>query len=182
MPRAARRPFDTVDPPAEAWMVAGGVGLAPFATLGDALSRAARRRRCFTARAPVRALRPGLVHVARHRLVSPEDGTTGERGASRPLERELDRSATSFGASRSRIPVDIMIYAAAQPMLEAVAHVAARSDGHRRSQSTRDGMRHGGCYSCVIPVVTRRPKALGLSSHDGRASPVRFRGEDVVWD
>ena len=31
------RPFETVDPPAEAWMVAGGVGLAPFATLGDAL-------------------------------------------------------------------------------------------------------------------------------------------------
>ncbi len=31
------RPFETVDPPAEAWMVAGGVGLAPFAILGDAL-------------------------------------------------------------------------------------------------------------------------------------------------
>src|SRR5207248_9823290 len=27
------RPFIPVDPPAEAWMVAGGVGLAPFATL-----------------------------------------------------------------------------------------------------------------------------------------------------
>src|SRR5678816_4844625 len=25
------RPFDLVDPPADAWMVAGGVGLAPFA-------------------------------------------------------------------------------------------------------------------------------------------------------
>src|SRR4029450_5140918 len=31
------RPFEIVDPPAEAWMVAGGVGLAPFATLGEAL-------------------------------------------------------------------------------------------------------------------------------------------------
>src|SRR5262245_41313192 len=31
------RPFTTVDPPAEAWMVAGGVGLAPFATLAEAL-------------------------------------------------------------------------------------------------------------------------------------------------
>src|SRR5258706_7540986 len=31
------RPFELVDPPAEAWMVAGGVGLAPFATLGVAL-------------------------------------------------------------------------------------------------------------------------------------------------
>src|ERR687891_212924 len=31
------RPFEPVDPPAEAWMVAGGVGLAPFVTLAEAL-------------------------------------------------------------------------------------------------------------------------------------------------
>ncbi|HZI78166.1 MAG TPA: FAD-binding oxidoreductase, partial [Vicinamibacterales bacterium] len=31
------RAFDPVDPPAEAWLVAGGVGLAPFATLAEAL-------------------------------------------------------------------------------------------------------------------------------------------------
>ena len=31
------RPFTLVEPPAEAWMVAGGVGLAPFATLAEAL-------------------------------------------------------------------------------------------------------------------------------------------------
>jgi len=35
------QPFVPVDPPEEAWMVAGGVGLAPFATLAEAL--AARR-------------------------------------------------------------------------------------------------------------------------------------------
>src|SRR4051812_46704821 len=33
------RPFSIVDPPGEAWMVAGGVGLAPFATLAQALRR-----------------------------------------------------------------------------------------------------------------------------------------------
>src|SRR5258708_14353159 len=32
------RPFTVVDPPADAWMVAGGVGLAPFATLAEALA------------------------------------------------------------------------------------------------------------------------------------------------
>src|SRR5205085_7428926 len=32
------RPFEPVDPPAEAWMVAGGVGLAPFVTLAEALA------------------------------------------------------------------------------------------------------------------------------------------------
>src|SRR2546429_418937 len=31
------RPFTVVDPPGEAWMVAGGVGLAPFAALAQAL-------------------------------------------------------------------------------------------------------------------------------------------------
>src|SRR5690606_33947159 len=31
------RPFEPVDPPAEAWMVAAGVGLAPFATLAESL-------------------------------------------------------------------------------------------------------------------------------------------------
>src|SRR5919108_595796 len=29
------RPFAAIDPPAQAWMVAGGVGLAPFATLSE---------------------------------------------------------------------------------------------------------------------------------------------------
>src|SRR6185295_11341935 len=38
------RPFTVVEPPAEAWMVAGGVGLAPFATLAEAL--VARGVRC----------------------------------------------------------------------------------------------------------------------------------------
>src|SRR5262249_21839176 len=31
------RPFALVQPPSEAWMIAGGVGLAPFATLAEAL-------------------------------------------------------------------------------------------------------------------------------------------------
>src|SRR5215203_645833 len=33
------RPFAPVAPPAQAWMVAGGVGLAPFVTLAEAFSR-----------------------------------------------------------------------------------------------------------------------------------------------
>jgi len=32
------RPFEPVEPPAQAWMVAGGVGLAPFLTLAEALA------------------------------------------------------------------------------------------------------------------------------------------------
>ncbi len=36
------RAFSVVEPPIEAWMVAGGVGLAPFATLSEALAFARR--------------------------------------------------------------------------------------------------------------------------------------------
>jgi dihydroorotate dehydrogenase electron transfer subunit len=45
------RPFVPVDPPAEAWMVAGGVGLAPFATLAESLrSRGVRSTLFYGAR------------------------------------------------------------------------------------------------------------------------------------
>ncbi len=44
------RPFTVVDPPSEAWMIAGGVGLAPFATLAAALrARGVTIRRSSTA-------------------------------------------------------------------------------------------------------------------------------------
>ena len=41
------RPFEPVDPPAEAWMVAGGVGLAPFITLAEALVARGTRTTLF---------------------------------------------------------------------------------------------------------------------------------------
>src|SRR6187402_3329258 len=41
------RPFVPVAPPAEAWMVAGGVGLAPFASLAEALAERGTAMRLF---------------------------------------------------------------------------------------------------------------------------------------
>jgi dihydroorotate dehydrogenase electron transfer subunit len=74
-----------------------------------------------------------------------------------------------------------MIYACGpEPMLEAVAHVAARFK--RPSQVSVErvmGCGMGGCYSCVIPV-----RVAHTAHHYVRsciAGPV-FRGEDVVWD
>ena len=40
-------PFRTVSAPMEAWMVAGGVGLAPFATLAESLAAAGNRTTLF---------------------------------------------------------------------------------------------------------------------------------------
>ena len=60
------RPFTVVDPPNEAWMVAGGVGLAPFAALAQALR--ARGVSCtlfYGARRGRRAVLPRFLPCAR---------------------------------------------------------------------------------------------------------------------
>ena len=41
------KPFEPIDPPSEAWMVAGGVGLAPFMTLAEALQARGTAMRLF---------------------------------------------------------------------------------------------------------------------------------------
>src|SRR6185436_1511745 len=41
------RPFEPVDPPGEGWMIAGGVGLAPFVTLAEALVARGTRATLF---------------------------------------------------------------------------------------------------------------------------------------
>jgi NAD(P)H-flavin reductase len=41
------QPFEAIDPPAEAWLVAGGVGLAPFMTLAEALRARGTTTRLF---------------------------------------------------------------------------------------------------------------------------------------
>src|SRR5205807_8359851 len=76
------RPFTVVDPPADAWMVAGGVGLAPFATLAEAL----RARRVNTVL--FYGARSGhelfyldfFKNLGVELVLTTEDGSVGERG------------------------------------------------------------------------------------------------------
>jgi dihydroorotate dehydrogenase electron transfer subunit len=56
------KPFEPVDPPGEAWMVAGGVGLAPFATLTEALLERGTQTTLFFG---TRALLPRVVPITR---------------------------------------------------------------------------------------------------------------------
>jgi len=172
------RPFEPIDPPGEAWLVAGGVGLAPFATLGDALiDRGTKTTLFYGARGGSELFYLDWFEKRGIRLVlATEDGSIGDRGRiTVPLERELQ------AASLSGLGSGIMIYACGpEPMLEAVAHVAARFK--RPSQVSVErvmGCGMGGCYSCVIPV-----RVAHTAHHYVRsciAGPV-FRGEDVVWD
>jgi dihydroorotate dehydrogenase electron transfer subunit len=177
------RPFELVDPPAEAWMVAGGVGLAPFATLGDALlARGTKTTLFYGARSGAELFYLDWFRSRGIRLVlSTEDGSIGDRARiTVPLEREL----------RDRSMPAVMIYACGpEPMLEAVTHVAARFTCPSQVSVERVmGCGMGGCYSCVIPV---RDDADGAGSERTRpthhyvrsciAGPV-FRGDDLVWD
>ncbi len=167
--------FEAVTPPAEAWMVAGGVGLAPFATLTEALARLGTPTTLFYgARTAVELFyvdffeRRG-VHV----VLATEDGTRGEPGrVTAPLECALQARAAAASPT---------IYACGPgPMLAAVARLAAVYG--RPSQVSVErvmGCGMGGCYSCVV-------LARGA---DGRPHFVRscvngpvFAGADLVWE
>jgi dihydroorotate dehydrogenase electron transfer subunit len=171
----------------EAWMVAGGVGLAPFATLGEALlARGTKTTLFYGARTGAELFYLDWFQSRGIRLVlATEDGSTGDRARiTGPLERELRELESRIPNPESRS--DVMIYACGpEPMLEAVAHVAAKF--RRPSQVSVErtmGCGMGGCYSCVIPVRGEAGSERTRPTHYVRsciAGPV-FRGEDLVWD
>jgi dihydroorotate dehydrogenase electron transfer subunit len=141
------RPFSPVKPGTEAWMVAGGVGLAPFATLADALGRKNVPMTLFYgARSAEDLFYIELFEEAAVDLVlATEDGTRGEHGrVTQPLDRAL--------AARGSRPVALFA-CGPEPMLAAVAHLAA---GHgvpcEVSVERVMGCGLGGCYSCVVPM------------------------------
>jgi len=165
--------FELVDPPAEAWMVAGGVGLAPFATMTEALRARGTRTTLFYGARSGREL--FFLDWFRERgvtlVLSTEDGSVGDHGrVTLPLERELRDART-----------DVVLYACGpEPMLEAVAHIASKY--RRRSQVSVErvmGCGLGGCYSCVIPVRNGPGGHHYVRSCIG--GPV-FEGADIVWD
>jgi dihydroorotate dehydrogenase electron transfer subunit len=169
------RPFSPPPAGADAWMIAGGTGLAPFATLSEELASAGVRRRLFY------GARTGSELFCVDRFESPgvdvilatEDGTVGDRGrVTSPLAREL--------AARSDA-LPLMIYACGpEAMLEAVADLAARH-GHACEVATerRMGCGMGGCYSCVVRVHT--PGGGTRYARSCVEGPV-FTATDIVWD
>jgi dihydroorotate dehydrogenase electron transfer subunit len=177
------RPFEVIGPPAEAWMVAGGVGLAPFATLAEALlARGTKTTLFYGARSGGELFYLDWFTSLGVRLVlATEDGSIGDRARiTAPLERELKNREARSPEPAAGSP-EVMIYACGpEPMLEAVAHVAAKFGRPSQVSVERTmGCGMGGCYSCVIPVRD------GPNGHHYVRSciggPV-FRGEDIAWD
>lgn len=169
------RPFTIPDADRPVWFVAGGVGLAPFATMTEA---------CLA-----RGLRPTLFYGARRAedlhyadwfrdrgvdvRIATEDGSAGKRGfVTGPLGEALANAAGSAAPA---------IYACGPtPMMRATADVAARH-GHDVEVSLEQAMGCGlgGCYSCVVRV-----KMPGQAPHHVRlciAGPT-FRASAIVWE
>ena len=143
------RPFTVVDPPAEAWMVAGGVGLAPFATLAEALrARKVKATLFYGARSSRELFYLDMFRALGIELVlTTEDGSAGERGrVVAPLDRML--AARAAGAP-------VMVYACGpEGMLAATAKTAAKHSRPCQVSVERImGCGMGGCYSCVVPML-----------------------------
>ena len=168
-------PFEPADAPAQAWMVAGGVGLAPFVTLAEALIARGTPLTLFYG-----ARREADLHCADifERLGVPivfstEDGSRGSRGfITVPLEARLAALESSE---------DVRLYVCGPtPMMRAVAEVAARH-GRRCDVSLEQvmGCGMGGCYSCVVPARD----ANGTPHHTRSCidGPV-FDASRIVWD
>lgn len=169
------RPFVPVHPPAEAWMVAGGVGLAPFASLAEALSERGTPTTLFYGGRSSGDIyyESFFKNLGVTLVVTTEDGSRGDRGrVTVPLERALAAAAPD---------ADIRLYACGPtPMMRAVAdlgHNAGRSVFASLEPVMGCGM--GGCYSCVVPV----------RQSDGHPHFVRsciegpvFDAAGLVWD
>jgi dihydroorotate dehydrogenase electron transfer subunit len=170
------RPFEPVDPPAEAWMVAGGVGLAPFVTLAAALlARRTRATLFYGARTAGELYCVDLFDAMGVKtILATEDGSHGVHGripvplAAALVERPLGN------------PVKLYV-CGPTPMMRACAELAS-AHGRACDVSLEQvmGCGLGGCYSCV--VMARG--ANGGPPHHTRTcidGPV-FDAQRVVWD
>jgi dihydroorotate dehydrogenase electron transfer subunit len=168
------RAFSLAEGATEAWMVAGGVGLAPFATLTDALlARGVPMTLFYGGRSAGDLFHTELFERSGVRLVlATEDGTRGEHGrVTQPLQRALNDRDTGRVAIFGCGP---------EPMLAAVAHLAARAGVPCQVSVERVmGCGLGGCYSCVLPVRAGEGRPHFVRSCV--AGPV-FDAATIVWE
>ncbi len=168
-------PFTPVAPPAQGWMVAGGVGLAPFATLTEALRGLGTPARLFYGGRTAADL--FYLDWFESRGVSlelaTEDGTRGAHG----------RVTVPLGSALRAHPADrpLTLYACGpEAMLKAVTGLA-REFGRPSQVSTERimGCGLGGCYSCVVRV--RDDSGASRFVRSCLNGPV-FSGDDLVWE
>jgi dihydroorotate dehydrogenase electron transfer subunit len=144
------RSFSLVEKPMDAWMVAGGVGLAPFATLAQVLrARGVATTLFYGARTSSELFYLDFFRdLGVHLVLATEDGSTGERGH---VIGPLDRRLASHSAAQP-----VMVYACGPEGMLAAAAKAAAHHGRACQISVERmmGCGMGGCYSCVVPMRT----------------------------
>lgn len=169
------RPFTLPPEGHEAWLVAGGVGLGPFATMAETLLARGTSTTLFYGARRARDLHYADWFATRGVSVvtATEDGTAGTPGfITRPLEERLESPASKAA---------VAIYACGPtPMMRAVSALAA-AFGHDVEVSLEQtmGCGLGGCYSCVVRV-----KQEGHAPHFVRsclAGPT-FRAREIIWE
>jgi dihydroorotate dehydrogenase electron transfer subunit len=169
------QPFEPVEPPTKAWMVAGGVGLAPFLTLGDALVARGTATTLFygARRASELYYVDTFERLGVRTVLSTEDGSQGAKGfITIPL-------SAAFGALAPGERVKLYV-CGPTPMMRAVAAIA-EYHGHPCDVSLEQvmGCGLGGCYSCV--VLTRQPGAPPHFVRSCLDGPV-FDADKIVWE
>jgi len=169
------RPFSAVEAPTAAWMVAGGVGLAPFATLAERLTATGVPTTLFYgARTAVHLFCLDRFEPLGVRLVlATEDGSLGVAGrVTVPLEAAFQSLTAATG---------VMVYGCGpEAMLAAVGRLAARfGQPSELAMERQMGCGMGGCYSCVVRV--RTPEGGSRFARSCLEGPV-FKGEDIIWD
>jgi dihydroorotate dehydrogenase electron transfer subunit len=170
------RPFEPVDPPAEAWMIAGGVGLAPFVTLAAALTaRTTRATLYYGARRADELFCVELFEAMGVTVVlATEDGSRGVHGrVTVPLAAALEDRPLGN-------PVKLYV-CGPTPMMRACAQLAGvhgRACDVSLEQVMGCGL--GGCYSCV---VLARGAAGGTPHHTRTCieGPV-LDAQRVIWE
>jgi dihydroorotate dehydrogenase electron transfer subunit len=168
------RPFVPVDPPDEAWMVAGGVGLAPFVGLAEALrARGTSTTLFYGARSAAELYYVDLFERLGVKVVlATEDGSRGAAGRiTQPLGEALRQTPRQAGLK--------LYVCGPTPMMRAVAELA---ESHERpcdvSLEQVMGCGLGGCYSCV--VLAREDGAAPHFIRSCIEGPV-FDARRILW-
>lgn len=169
------RPFEAVRAPAAAWMVAGGVGLAPFATLAARLQELRTPAKLFYgARTASELYYVELFEALGVEVIlATEDGTRGAHG------RVTVPLADALATARADDPIKLYVCGPTRMMRACAALAATHDRPCDVSLEQVMGCGLGGCYSCV--VLTRVP---GETPHYQRScvdGPV-FDARRLVWD
>jgi dihydroorotate dehydrogenase electron transfer subunit len=168
------RPFTIVDPPSQAWMIAGGVGLAPFATLAETLrARGVPSTLFYGARSAAELFFLEFFRDLGVELVlTTEDGSLGGRGR---VVAPLDHRLAALAPEQP-----VMLYACGpEGMLAATARLAT-TYGRACEVSVERimGCGLGGCYSCVVPM--RGDDGAFHNVRSCLAGPV-LKADQILW-